>query len=292
MIRTAGVMDRIPLTPRSRELGDELRRLRKQFAKGAEFAAQLGWDPSKVSNIEHGKARPTEKDLTQYLTACGKDLDCIDEFSNRYRHAFEPYFAQRADNFSTIIFAEHTATTITGYSKETLPDLLQTADYTTHVLRQCGATPEQIRAALESQRERQRVLRSATRPDCTFYVSERAVTTQLGDGRATMDQLELLKQLAWALRIVPDDKDLPTSTGFVVYEHEKAPTTVVVNCDLAGVFIHDDVAISRCQAVLATLSSVALSNAESRDLLSALLADEYVAVIEAATCEQSVASPR
>lgn len=275
-------MDRIPLTPQSRELGDELRNLRKQFAKGEEFAAQLGWDPSKVSNIERGKVRPSKTDLAQYLSACGKDLDCIDEFSNRYRHAFEPYCAQRADNFRTIMFAEHTATTITGYSKATLPDLLRTADYTTQVLQHCGATPEQIRSTLESQRERQRILRSPAHPGCTFYVSERVIAAQLCDDRAMMDQLELLKQLSWALRIVPEGKDLPASTGFTVYEQEKVPTTVVVDCDLAGVFIHDDAAISRCQAVLATLSGVALSNAESRDLLSRLLADKYVEVIKAA----------
>jgi transcriptional regulator with XRE-family HTH domain len=284
------VMYRIPLTPQSRELGDELRHLRAQFTKGAEFATLLGWDPSKVSNIERGKVCPTETDLAQYLTACGKDLDCITEFSNRYRHAFAPYFAQRSGNFSTIMFAERTATTITGYSKATIPDLLRTTGYTTQVLRQCGATPEQIRSALESQRERQRILRSAKRSDCTFYVTERAITAHLADGRAMMDQLELLKRLSWALRIVPDEKDVPASTGFVVYEHEKMPTTVVVDCDVAGVFIHDDAAISRCRAVLAALSDVALSEAESRDLLSQLLAEEYVAVIKAATSEQSVAS--
>ncbi|MCP2200905.1 helix-turn-helix domain-containing protein [Lentzea flava] len=275
-------MDRIPLTPQSRELGDELRHLRKKFAKGAEFAAQLGWDPSKVSNIERGKVRPTEKDLAQYLTACGRDLDCIDEFFDRYRNAFAPYYAQRAHNFSTIMFAEREATAIMGYSKATLPDLLRTEDYATHVLQQRGATPEQIRLALESLRERQRILRSPIRPDCVFYVSERTLTAHLGDDRATMDQLELLKQLSWALRIVPDDNDIPTSTGFVVYERDKFPTTVVVECDLADVFIHDDAAISRCRTVLATLSDVALSNAESRDLLSRSLADKYAAVIKAA----------
>ncbi|MDX8033491.1 helix-turn-helix transcriptional regulator [Lentzea sp. BCCO 10_0856] len=279
-------MDRAPLTPRSRELGDELRTLRERFARGSEFAKSLDWDPSKVSNIERGKVHPTDIDLAQFLTACGKDRRWITEFIGHYRQAFEPYFAQQPTNSTTILFAERTATTITGYGGTMIPDLVRTDAYTEHTLQQCGATPEQIRSAVQSQQERCCILRASRRPAYMFYVNETAVRAQLDDDRTRMDQLELLKRMAWALRVVPAGKELPSSSGFTLYEYEKMPATAVVDCDVARVFAQDDAATSRCRRVLARLDHMALSHSESRDLFSQLLTEEYVAAIATASGER------
>lgn len=278
-------MERVPLTPRSRELGDELRTLRERFARGAEFAKTLDWDPSKVSNIECGKVRPTDVDLAQYLTACGKDRRWITEFVGRYRQAFEPYFAQQPTNSTTVLFAERTASVITGYGGTMIPDLFRTDGYTEHVLQQRGATAEQVRAAAQSQEERRSILCATRHAACMFYVNETAVRAQLDDDRARMDQLELLKCMSWALRVVPAGKELPSSSGFTLYEYEKMPATAVVDCDVARVFVQDDEATSRCRRVLATLDHTALSHSESRDLFSQLLTEEYVAAIAVASGE-------
>ncbi|GLY53774.1 helix-turn-helix transcriptional regulator [Lentzea sp. NBRC 102530] len=285
-------MDRASLTPRSCELGDELRTMRERFARGAEFAKTLDWDPSKVSNIERGKTHPTDLDLAQYLTACGKDRRWITDFIGHYRQAFEPYFAQKPTNSTTIVFAERTTTTITGYGGPTIPDLFRTDAYTEHVLQQSGATPEQIQSAVRSQQERRCILRAPRRPACVFYVNETAVRAQLGDDRTRMDQLELLKLMSWALRVVPAGKELSSSSGFTLYEYEKIPATAVVDCDVARVFVQDDAATSRCQRVLAILDQTALSHSESRDLFSQLLTDEYVAAIAVASGERSDVSSR
>ena len=284
------MMEQTPITPRSRELGDALRTLRKQFAKASEFAELLDWDPSKVSNIERGKVRPTEVDLAQYLTACGKDRSWITEFSNDYRHAFNPYFAQEAANFSTVTFAERTAATITACDKTAIPELLRTIKYTEKLLQQRGANPEQIQATIQVQQERQRILHSTARPSCLFFVAETTLSTQLDDARERMDQLELLRRLSRFVRIIRTNEKIPYSTDFTVYEHEKTPTTIVVDCEFAKVFVQDDTATSQCRTVLAALNDMALSHTESRDLLSQLLAEEYVAGIKAATDERPTAS--
>jgi transcriptional regulator with XRE-family HTH domain len=283
-------MEQTPITPRSCELGDALRSLRKQFAKGSAFAEQLDWDPSKVSNIERGKVRPTEVDLAQYLTACGKDRSWITEFSNNYTHAFQTYFAQEAANFSTVTFAERTAAAVTGYGRAAIPDLLRTIEYTENLLLQRGASPEQVQAAIQSQHERQRMLHSTARPSFLFYVAEMALKRRCEDARKRMDQLELLRRMSRFLRIIPASEKLSFSTDFTVYEHEKAPTTVVVECEFAKVFIQDGIATSQCQTVLAALNDVALSHTDSRGLLSQLLAEEYVAGIKAATDDRPAAS--
>ncbi|GAA3689118.1 hypothetical protein GCM10022267_89890 [Lentzea roselyniae] len=84
-------MTAIASTAYSRDLGDELRRLRESCTtfNGHAMAVQLGWDPSKVSNIERGKARASEIDLVQYLATCGKDIDYFEEFRSRYHNAFD-----------------------------------------------------------------------------------------------------------------------------------------------------------------------------------------------------------
>src|SRR5690348_9070923 len=91
-------------TAYSRDLGDELRRLRETCTGmgGRALAVNLGWDPSKVSNIEHGKARASEIDLVQILTACGKDIDYFESFRERYTYAFEEYVLQVPDNLRTV----------------------------------------------------------------------------------------------------------------------------------------------------------------------------------------------
>ncbi|GAA3656642.1 hypothetical protein GCM10022267_48550 [Lentzea roselyniae] len=90
---TVGRMTAITSTAYSRDLGDELRRLREKHTRltGFAFAEQLGWDPSKVSNIENGKARASEIDLVQYLMTCGRDSNYFEAFRDRYRYAFDPY---------------------------------------------------------------------------------------------------------------------------------------------------------------------------------------------------------
>lgn len=114
-----------PSTPYSRDLGDELRRIREQWTtfRGRKIAKMLGWDPGKVSNIEHGKVRATEIDIIQYLGRCGRPQFFIEDFLNRYRSAFNPYFVQVPDNLRTMSMAESTADKITGYDLTYMPGL-------------------------------------------------------------------------------------------------------------------------------------------------------------------------
>ena len=124
-------MTAITSTACSRALGDELRRLRETCTDlgGRALALRLGWDPSKVTNIEKGKARASEIDLVQLLTMCGKDTDYFEDFRRRYRYAFDEYILQVPDNLRTMAFAESTAKTITSYDARAVPGLVQTPEY-------------------------------------------------------------------------------------------------------------------------------------------------------------------
>src|SRR5690349_24894369 len=124
---TVGRMTAITSTAYSRDLGDELRRLREKHTRltGFAFAEQLGWDPSKVSNIENGKARASEIDLVQYLMMCGRDSVYFEQFRERYRYAFDPYVVTVPDNLRTLALAEAQAKRITTFDVHTMPGLIQ-----------------------------------------------------------------------------------------------------------------------------------------------------------------------
>jgi hypothetical protein len=197
-----------PSTAYSRDLGDELRRLRETCTglSGNKLAEKLGWDPSKVSTVEHGKARASEIDLIQYLSMCGKDIDYVNDFRRRYQYAFDEYIVQVSDNLRTVAMAEATATGITSYSPQAVPGLTQTPEYADGLYRMTGMVTEaRIPTLVQFRIDRQTVLRRHDRPTCLFYVHEHALQLQIGNAHVMEDQYARLLFHTHTIRIVPAD---------------------------------------------------------------------------------------
>ena len=262
-----------PSTAYSRDLGDELRRLRETCTglKGAELAKKLGWDPSKVSTIEHGKARASEIDLIQYLSMCGKDIDFVVEFRQRYQYAFDEYLVQVSGNLRTMAMAESIATTITSYDVLVIPGLLQSPEYADNVFRMAGlVSEERIPNLVQYRTERQSILRRHNRPSCLFYVHEHALDLQVGDDQIMEDQYARLLFNTHTIRIVPKNAPIVASS-FVLWEFEKARSLVFSETILANVFVEDPGAIARTRLIFDRLDEIALSAEQSRSKLA-----EYV----------------
>ncbi|GAA3666641.1 helix-turn-helix protein [Lentzea atacamensis] len=262
-----------PSTAYSRDLGDELRRLRETCTglTGAALAVRLGWDPSKVSTVERGKFRPSEIDLVQYLSMCGKDIDFFEDFRRRYRNAFEEYIVQVPDNLRTMAMAESTAKKIVAYDAQTVPGLLQTPEYADGVYRVAGlVTEERIPALVQFRTDRQAILRRHNRPTCLFYVHEHALQTRVGDDRVMEDQYARLLFNVHLVRIIPADTAVIASSC-TLWEYEKAMSIAFVETDLANVFVQDPGAIVRTRLLFDRLAAVALDEEQSRRMLA-----EYV----------------
>ncbi len=262
-----------PSTAYSRDLGDELRRLRESTTNlnGNALAVRLGWDPSKVSNLEHGKARPSEVDLVQYLTMCGKDTDYFENFKRRYRNAFEEYIVQVPGNLRTLAMAESTATTIISYDVLTVPGLMQTQEYADALYRAAGeAAEERIPELVQCRTDRQAVLRKHDRPDCVFYIHELALRQQVGDDMVMKNQYMRLLTHARIIRIVPADV-LANSAGVRLWEYDKAMPVAYTETLLSQVFVQDRGAIARTRLIFDRLAEVALDEEQSRSKLA-----EYV----------------
>src|SRR5689334_9550575 len=153
-------MTAIISTPYSRELGDELRHLRKTCTSfhGRAMAIHMGWDPSKVSDIELGKARASEVDLIQYLATCGKGLDLFEEFRRRYHNAFDLYFAQVPDNVRTLAMTEAMATKIVSYDVLNVHGLVQTERYARQLFVDSHIeAPEDIEECVQVRMDRQAI---------------------------------------------------------------------------------------------------------------------------------------
>jgi transcriptional regulator with XRE-family HTH domain len=253
-------------TAYSRDLGDELRLIRETSTAlhGRAMANRLGWDPSKVSTIEHGKAQASAGDIIQYLTVCGKDLEYIEAFQARYRHAFDPYFAQMPENLRTLMMAESLATKITWVETSTAPGLIQTAEYADALYRSAGLIPpEKVAPRVQVRMERQAILRRARRPDVRIYVLERALQTYVGDDRIMEDQYLQMLFNTYFVRIVPDGAIVLTA-GCALLEFEKAPALVYTDTEMAQVFAQDGAAIGVATNLFQRLEALALDQEQSK----------------------------
>jgi hypothetical protein len=264
-----------PSTPYSRDLGDELRQVRERYTtfRGRRIARMLGWDPGKVSNIEHGKVRASEIDIVQYLGRCGRPQSFIEDFLDRYRSAFDHYFVQVPSNLRTVTMAESSADKITSYSLTNIPGLLQSEEYATALIEAAGTvSPDEIKAHVRFRIERQAILRRPNRPKCIFYIHENALRLKVGSDQVMEDQLMRLLFHTHTIRIVS------ASTGpagifaapYVLWEYEKRSSVAYTESDLAQVFVQDLRGVKHCKSIFARLDALALSEEQSRSMVADL----------------------
>jgi transcriptional regulator with XRE-family HTH domain len=255
-----------PSTAYSRDLGDELRRLRESCTNlnGHAMAQRLGWDPSKVSTIEHGKARPSEIDLVQFLTTCGKGIDFFEKFKHRYRHAFDEYIVQAADTLRTAAIAESTAARISSYETLTPPGLLQTPEYADWLYRVAGiACDSMIPGLVRTRTDRQAILQRHDRADCMFYIHEIALQQQIGDAQVMEDQYLRLLFNSHMVRIVPENV-IAASAGVVLWEFEKSKPVAYSENDFSRVFVQNPGAVERTRRQFDRLAEIALDEEQTR----------------------------
>ncbi|MFC3891691.1 DUF5753 domain-containing protein [Lentzea rhizosphaerae] len=263
-----------PSTPYSRDLGDELRQVRERFTtfRSRKIARMLGWDPGKVSNIEHGKVRASEIDLIQYLGRCGRSQKFIEDFLSRYRSAFDDYFVQVPTNLRTVTMAESSADKITSYSLTTIPGLVQTEDYATAHFEAGTIARDEIAAAVRFRVERQAILSRPNRPLCTFFIHENALRLKVGSDAIMEDQLMRLLFHTHIIRIVPASSGPAGvfAAPYVLWEYEKRSSVAYTESDLAMVFVQDLAGVKTCKSIFAHLDALALSEEQSRSMVADL----------------------
>ncbi|WP_394616903.1 helix-turn-helix domain-containing protein [Lentzea sp. JNUCC 0626] len=267
-------------------LGDELRRLREKFTPltGHAFAEQLGWDPSKVSNIEKGKARASEIDLVQYLMTCGRDTGCFEEFRARYRHAFDPSVLVAPADLRPLTLAEAQATKVTSYDVLTVPALLQTPDYARALLESGHRPAAEVEKCLRRLMDRQEALRWPNSPECPFYVHELALRLRVGDEKVMADQYLRMLFATHTARPTSSTHNartvriVPTAAGpgpvraspRTLLSFEKLAPLAYGELAVGNVFTHDGGSIADSREFFKWVDAIALDEGSSRRFLESL----------------------
>lgn len=176
-------------------LGAHLRQLRRDTGlSGRDFAARLGWPPSKVSKLELGQQTPTSADLATWVEAAGTpeaaralgdELATLETFYSEYRRRLRSGMRFRQQEALEI---EDKGRQFRVFNTHYVPGLFQTAEYARHMLakgaRHHGA-PDDIDDAVAVRMQRQDVL---YRPGKTFHfvISESVIRSQAAAPREVM----------------------------------------------------------------------------------------------------------
>lgn len=234
------------ITPQRALLARRLRDLRAAaFPSGSALARRLhadhptgSWHQTRVSKLERGLQRPTERDITQWGEATGAsphDLDELREllaatrveyatFGQLYHRAGSP----AADQARTTT-ADAETKRIAEYQPGMIPGLVQTAAYAREVLSlpcgpsAAGASSDDIEAIVGERIKRQDVL---YQPDKKIHlvIGEAALRTRFGALQTLLGQLDRLVAVSGLanieLGVVPFHTPLPVFplTNFIIYD--------------------------------------------------------------------------
>ena len=213
-------------------LGPRLREIRRDAGlTGRRLARLAGWHESKVSKIENGKQKPSEKDLRTWCTHAGSlnqlpDLVC----SVRNIGATYTEFCRVLDTGTVrqqkyLAEAEDKADHIRCFEPCTVPGLLQTPAYFEWALAKVigfYGTPNDLTEGQAAGLERQNVL-FRSRRQFTFLIAEQVLRTTVRDDLIMVGQLDRLLTVMslprLVLGIVPEKAAHvgPASNGFVIY---------------------------------------------------------------------------
>jgi hypothetical protein len=270
-----------------RELGAELVRIRKAARiPGEVVARRTGWSRTKVARIEWGQQDASVTDVVHYIVVCGARLpdeaDVVELASLAERK--QPYWLSDKlinNSLRSLIYHESAASSSISYEPLLVPGLLHTPAYAeAQIRRESGVSDAEVRAAIRTRMERQRILQWSDPARFVFFVHEQALRLRVGSPAIMQEQLlHLVLMTALnhvTLRVIPAATGERSAFGgpFQFLEFGKHPPLVYLDHFNGGLFLEDRRYVENYQGLLPELTAVALDEGESRSFAAAL-ADEY-----------------
>ena len=214
-------------------LGIRLRDIRRDAGlSGTELARLEGWQPSKITKIEHGRQTPSEADLRAWCDRCGALAELPDLIAAV--RSIETQFAEwrrvikggirRRQEASAAVYDR--ARLFRIYEPAVIPGLLQTRDYALSVLSTSISffrVPDDAEESADARIQRQRVL---THGDRRFHMllGEQCLHTNIGGTDIMAEQLDhllsLLRLPRMRLGIIPFGAPyrVPLNNGFWIMD--------------------------------------------------------------------------
>jgi transcriptional regulator with XRE-family HTH domain len=283
---------------RRRRLAAELRRLREEAdLTGEDVAESLGWSASKLSRIELARTGIKPDDLSNLLTRYGVPEDHRAELLRlvqkpRTRGWWQIYTDSLPENFVTLIGLESEAESISAWSPELVPGLLQTQDYAraaidAHVAATASISPSEIERWVQTRLKRQRILTSDPPTPLVAVLDESVLLRRLNSQRVMRDQLaHLIEVSRWenvTLRVLPLGGAHPIGTGaFILLRFapipEIGPVSDIVYLEQLGggaIYVDDDSETHQYELGFGHLVAESLGPAEARHLIAQVMRDRW-----------------
>lgn len=275
-----GDMPEHETTVRSRELGEELRRvLEKAQLTGLEVARQLGWSQSDVSRMLTGKRAVKETDVATLLGMCrveGRErarLLKLCQEANK-RGWWQQYGSRLPKQLRTLIDHEDSAIRISDYQGTLFSGLLHTADYARAVITRSANLPNnEVDERVTARIARSAIFGRSTSARYTFFVQESVLRLPVGGPVVMSDQLHHLLRLS--VRPYLELRVLPTSFGahaavtgsFSLMDFSSIKPVVYLEAETSTLFLEEPEEIESYRRVLTSLADNALDAEESKELI-------------------------
>jgi len=246
---------------------------------GKELAAQLGWAPSKVSRLEHGKQAATPADVEAWARAVGAPTKIQDDLiadlsSVRFEYASWQRQLRRgtAARQQANLRLEAEAQLVRVFTPEMVPGLLQTPDYARYVfarLVSLHGIPNDVDASVRMRLRRQDVLYDSSK--CfRFLLTEAALRYRICPPAVQRGQLDRLLTLMGLdtveLAVIPFTVTLPVvpSHGFTMFD-ERLVLVEMVGAELA---FRDEAEVRLYAGVFEELWGVGVQGEEARSFIA------------------------
>ncbi|MFC7330031.1 helix-turn-helix domain-containing protein [Marinactinospora rubrisoli] len=260
-------------------LGARLRELRLAAGlSGRGLAELLGWSPSKISKLEHGRQTAVGGDVQAWTRACGA-AEVADELLVQLR-TLETHYTSWRRQLATGTQArqrafhelEKRSRAVRNFESACVPGLLQTPDYARHILRrtvELHGTPNDVEEGVRARLRRQRLLAEPHRR-FEFLLWEPALRLLICPAETMAGQLDRIAGLIGAghvrIGIVPTNIEVtavPTH-GFWLFDDE----LVLVETIGAELRLADADAITPYRRVFTELGRVAAHGHAARRVLA------------------------
>jgi transcriptional regulator with XRE-family HTH domain len=201
-------------TLHQRELGMRLRSLREERGLSVEEVAEaLVCPPSRVRQLEVAADLPTETDLGGLRTLFKLDDPAADQLTKLAREAEQPgWWADYQDLGLPYIGLEQHASSITSYTMQYFPALLQTGEYARAIITAIAPQiePKILEERVEARLRRQHILDGQHHLRYAVLLDEAVLLRPVG-GRAVMHKqldkvLTMIRAHKADLRIVPFER--------------------------------------------------------------------------------------
>jgi transcriptional regulator with XRE-family HTH domain len=281
------MQDREP-TIRSRELGEELRRVLEQAGlTGQQAAYLLGCSPSWVSRLLSGRRGGSEVDVAAFLGVCRVKSPERDRLLALCQEQNTPGWLQQhgtrlSKRLVTLIDHENKAVVIDDFQAIVVPGLLQTVEYAHALISRSGNVPaEEVDGRVAARLARQSLFSRERRARFTFYVHEFVLRTPVGGPAVMSDQLHHLLRMSVrpyvTLRVVPASLGAHAAMAgsFTFMEFAEFRPVTYLESTMASLFLERREETAAYRSILAALAATALGADESRELIATLATELY-----------------